>query len=265
MTAKLIVVVATIAILMLLERKLPFFSVHNSWRSRIISNLELGLLNSIAASLFVIMMVAIGNAVALSAPALALPQPQLLQTIASPAVVTTLSLLILDLYMYLWHRAMHSFPLAWRFHRVHHTDRSMNVTTAYRFHPIEVLAANLPKLGLIWLLGISPNMVLTYELIFTVVVGWQHSNVALPQSIERLLAHLVVTPTYHRIHHSQIVAETQSNYGSVLTCWDRLFGTQTSEVLHAIQLGVSDECRELNVWQLIELPLTTTPHPTTDL
>ncbi len=265
MTAKLVVVVATIAILMFLERKLPFFLVHNSWRSRIVSNLELGFLNSIAASLFVIGIVAIGNAVAWFAPAFALPQPQLLQTIASPPVVTTLSFLLLDLYMYLWHRAMHSFPLAWRFHRVHHTDRSMNVTTAYRFHPIEVLASNLPKLGVIWLLGISSNTVLTYELIFTVVVGWQHSNVALPASVDRLLAHLVVTPNYHRLHHSQIVAETQSNYGSVLTWWDRIFRTQTSEALHAIQLGVSDECRELNVWQLIELPLTTPPHPITDL
>ena len=240
MPVKLILVITTIVTLLILENKLPFFSFHNSLKARIISNLELGLLNSIAASLLTISIarLPLGN----------LPQSELMQTFLSPSIASIIAILVLDLYMYLWHRAMHTWPLAWRFHRIHHTDRSMNVSTAYRFHPIEILSSSIPKLVLIWLLGISANIVLTYELIFTVVVALQHSNFALPQSLDRLLAHAIVTPNYHRIHHSQIQSETQSNYGSVFGWWDRIFHSHTADVdPSAIQLGVSDERRDLTI------------------
>lgn len=261
---KLLIVLATIVTLLLLEQRVPYFSFQNSWRSRIVSNLELGLFNSIASSFFLLWLLWVGNYVT-SQFSLELPHLAPIQTLP-PLMATILGLLALDLYMYLWHRAMHTVPLAWQFHRVHHTDRTMNVSTAYRFHPIEVLASSLPKLLLIWLLGISTNIVLTYELIFTVVVGLQHSNVAIPPAIDRWLAHVIVTPNYHRLHHSQIVAETQSNYGSVLTWWDRIWQTQTPEAAHEIELGVSDEHRDLNIWQLLKLPLTTSsPNPTIDL
>jgi sterol desaturase/sphingolipid hydroxylase (fatty acid hydroxylase superfamily) len=216
------------------------------------------LLNSIASSLLTISIarLPLGN----------LPQLELIQTFFPPAMVGIVSILVLDLYMYLWHRVMHTWPLAWRFHRVHHTDRSMNVSTAYRFHPIEVLSSSLPKLVLIWGLGISANIVLTYELIFTVVVALQHSNFALPQSLDRLLAYAIVTPDYHRIHHSQIQSESQSNYGSVFVWWDRIFQSHTADVEPSgLRLGVSDESRDLNVWQLIELPLKTSSKLTPDI
>lgn len=257
MTVKLLVVMATLVSLLILENKVPFFSFHNSLRSRIASNLELGLLNSIAASLLTLSIAQL--------PLVELPHLEISETFSSPTIAAILSVLILDFYMYWWHRAMHTLPLAWRFHRVHHTDRSMNVSTAYRFHPIEILSSSLPKLLLIQVLGISANIVLTYELIFTVVVALGHSNFAMPQSLDRLLAQILVTPNYHRIHHSQIAADTQSNYGSVFTWWDRIWRTQNYREPHDIQLGVSDESRDLNVWQLIELPLTTSSNITTDL
>lgn len=249
MSVKLVVVPIAIVSLLILENKFPFFSYHNSLRSRITNNFELGIVNSIASSLFTI---------ALSQFILLDRSPQgILTTISSPVMAGILAFLVLDIYMYFWHRMMHTVPLAWRFHRVHHTDRSMNVSTAYRFHAIEIISSSIPKLALIWWLGIASNFVLSYELVFSVIVALHHSNLRLPAAIDRLLAFVILTPNYHRIHHSQIVTETNSNYSSVLIWWDRLFGTYHPRLdVENIQLGVSDEARELNIWQSIVLPIS---------
>jgi sterol desaturase/sphingolipid hydroxylase (fatty acid hydroxylase superfamily) len=256
MQVKLFVIIATIASLLILERKFPFFTFKNTLWTRVSSNFELGLVNSIASSIFT---VTIANYLITNYPyqgSLRSIAEGRFSTNDSAGIAGILSLLILDLYMYLWHRSMHTLPLAWRFHRVHHTDRTMNVSTAYRFHPIEILSSSLPKLMLVWWLGISAEAVSIYELVFTVVVALQHSNFALPNSIDRFLAWAIVTPNYHRIHHSQIVAETNSNYGSVLSCWDWIFQTRTDRLdIIDIQLGVTDESRVLNISQLLELPL----------
>ncbi len=233
MTVKLVLVTTTILALLILEKKFPFFAFQNSLRSRIANNFGLGAINSIVSSLFT-----------LEIAHLDIMPPidrGLIATIQSPVVAGILSFLIIDLYMYFWHRSMHIVPLAWRFHHLHHTDRSMNVSTAYRFHPIEIICSSIPKLSLIWLLGISSDFVLIYELIFTVIVALHHSNVAIPASIDRILARAIVTPNYHRIHHSQVVTETNSNYGSVFTWWDRIFHTQTDRLdIINIKLGVLD-------------------------
>jgi sterol desaturase/sphingolipid hydroxylase (fatty acid hydroxylase superfamily) len=151
---------------------------------------------------------------------------------------------------------MHTVPIAWRFHLVHHTDRQMNVSTAYRFHPIEVISSSIPKLLLILLLGIPSNFVLIYESVFTAIVALHHSNFALPPAIDRILAYIILTPHYHRIHHSQVVDETNSNYASVFIWWDRLFGTYRDRPdVQNIQLGISAESRELNLLQSLALPL----------
>jgi sterol desaturase/sphingolipid hydroxylase (fatty acid hydroxylase superfamily) len=248
MQVKLFVIIATIASLLILERKFPFFTFKNTIWTRVNSNFELGLVNSIASSIFT---VTVANYLITN-----YPHQGSLNSLDSAGIAAILSLLILDLYMYFWHRAMHTLPLAWRFHRVHHTDRTMNVSTAYRFHPIEILSSSLPKLMLVWWLGISAEAISMYELVFTIVVALQHSNFALPSSIDRFLAWAIVTPNYHRIHHSQVVAETNSNYGSVLSWWDWIFQTRTArpDIIN-IQLGVSDESRVLNIGQLLELPL----------
>jgi sterol desaturase/sphingolipid hydroxylase (fatty acid hydroxylase superfamily) len=230
---KLVLVITTIAILLILEKKFPFFYFQNSFRSRVASNFGLGGINTIVSSLFT-----------LSLARLAIIPPidrGPIAAIPSPVVAGLVSFLIIDLYMYCWHRSMHTLPLAWRFHRLHHEDRSMNVSTAYRFHPIEIIISTIPKLSLIWLLGIPSNFVLIYELVFTVIVALHHSNVAIPASIDRILARAIVTPNYHRIHHSQVVAETNSNYGSVFTWWDRLFHTQNDrpDIIN-IKLGIVD-------------------------
>ena len=254
MTVKLVIVITTIVSLLILENKFPFFAFQNSLRSRISDNFELGVINSILSSLLTI---AISQL-----PILTRSHQGVLTTIASPAIAGILAFLILDLYMYFWHRAMHAIPFAWRFHRIHHTDRSMNVSTAYRFHPIEIISSSIPKLCLIWWLGISSNFVLIYDLVFTINVALHHSNFRLPASLDRILSLVILTPNYHRIHHSQIVSETNSNYASVLIWWDRIFGTHKSRLdIAKIQLGVSDETRALNIWQLLSQPLLE-HHPT---
>jgi sterol desaturase/sphingolipid hydroxylase (fatty acid hydroxylase superfamily) len=244
MTVKLVIVLATIGILLILESKFPFFKFPNSLRSRITNNFELGAINSLLSSLFA---VAVSSSKLLSSG-----HSGLFTQISEPAIAGGLAFVVLDLYMYLWHRSMHVIPLAWRFHQLHHTDRTMNVSTAYRFHPIEIISSSIPKLALIWWLAIPSNFVLIYELVFTVVVALHHSNLNLPASLDRILSSIILTPNYHRIHHSQIVSETNSNYSSVLIWWDRLFGTHKSRLdIGDIQLGIADETRELNIWQFL--------------
>ena len=242
MTVKLVIVVVTIGSLLILEHRFPFFKFPNSLRARITNNFELGAVNSLLSSLFAI---AVSSSNLLNSG-----HSGLFTGIPNLAIAGVLAFLVLDFYMYLWHRSMHVIPLAWRFHRLHHTDRSMNVSTAYRFHPIEIISSSIPKLALIWWLDIPSNFVLIYELVFTVVIALHHSNLRLHPSLDRLLSSVILTPNYHRIHHSQIVSETNSNYASVLIWWDRLFGTHKSRLdLGDIQLGIADESRELNIWQ----------------
>jgi sterol desaturase/sphingolipid hydroxylase (fatty acid hydroxylase superfamily) len=244
---KLVIVIISIVSLLILENQFPFFPYQTSLRSRIVNNFELGAINSIASSLFAI---GIARTIDLHSAA------GIISTLPSPLIAGGLSFLILDLYMYFWHRMMHTIPIAWRFHLLHHTDRQMNVSTAYRFHPIEIIGSSIPKLFLIWSLGIPSNFVLIYESVFTAIVALHHSNFALPPAIDRILAYLILTPHYHRIHHSQVVAETNSNYASVFIWWDRLFGTyRDRQDVQNIQLGISEESGELNPIQSLALPL----------
>jgi sterol desaturase/sphingolipid hydroxylase (fatty acid hydroxylase superfamily) len=232
---KLLLVVTTVVSLLILEHRLPFFTFQNTWRSRVGGNFGLGAINTIISSLWTI-------AIAQLVMVPPIDRGLMVMVVSHPVITGILACLILDLYMYWWHRSMHLLPLAWQFHRLHHADRSMNVSTAYRFHPVEIISSSIPKLALIWFVGIPSNFVVMYELIFTVIVALHHSNFALPSSIDRCLAQVIVTPNLHRIHHSQLVTETNSNYGSVLTWWDRLFATNNDrhDIIN-IHLGLTDE------------------------
>ncbi|MBH5321071.1 sterol desaturase family protein [Erythrobacter sp. JGD-13] len=150
----------------------------------------------------------------------------LFNTIAAPywlAFVATL--LLLDLALYLQHWATHRVPLLWRLHRVHHSDRDFDVTTAARFHPVEIVLSMLWKMGVVIALGAPALAVFVFEVGFAVATLFTHANFALPERWDRGVRKLLVTPSMHRIHHSDREVETNSNYGTVLTLWDRLFGT----------------------------------------
>lgn len=142
-------------------------------------------------------------------------------------IVTIASVLLLDLSIYAQHVAVHLVPILWRLHRVHHADPDYDVTTGLRFHPLEILLSMLYKFLIILILGPSVLAVLIFETLLNGMAMFNHANVKLPSWLDRILRMLLVTPDMHRIHHSVINKETDSNYGFNLSIWDRLFGTYT--------------------------------------
>ncbi len=140
-----------------------------------------------------------------------------------------ISFFVLDWSIWFTHVLSHKIPFLWRIHRVHHADPDMDVTTAIRFHPIEILLSMGWKTLLIIALGAPPAAVLIFEIVLNGGALFNHTNIRLPAPVERLVRLLLVTPDMHRVHHSQRVTETDSNYGFSLSIWDRLFGTYTAQ------------------------------------
>jgi sterol desaturase/sphingolipid hydroxylase (fatty acid hydroxylase superfamily) len=140
-----------------------------------------------------------------------------------------LSLLALDVAIYLQHLMFHAVPLLWRLHRVHHADLDFDVTTGARFHPVEIVLSMLFKFALILVLGPPAVAVLVFEILLNGASMFNHGNVRLPAGVDRVLRWLVVTPDMHRVHHSIDPRETNSNFGFNVPWWDRLFGTYVAQ------------------------------------
>ena len=135
------------------------------------------------------------------------------------------AIVILDFAIWAQHWITHRVPLFWRFHRMHHADRDMDVTTALRFHPVEILASMALKIGLIYLLGPQAVAVVLFEILLNATAMFNHANIALPQWLDRIVRLVLVTPDMHRVHHSANRAEHNRNFGFALSIWDRIFGT----------------------------------------
>ena len=147
--------------------------------------------------------------------------------------------LAFDAWMYWWHRCNHLLPWLWRFHRVHHSDPCMDVTTAQRFHLGEILLSALLRTPVLALLGMTLFELAIYETFMFTVVQLHHANVALPSKIEQVARLLIVTPALHKVHHSRIQAETDSNYASLFAWWDLLFASRRERAnLQAISFGL---------------------------
>ncbi len=140
-----------------------------------------------------------------------------------------LSLFVLDFTIYLQHVLFHALPFLWRLHRVHHADLDLDVTTGLRFHTLEILISLAIKLAVVFLLGVPALAVLIFEITLNATSLFNHSNLRLPIWLDRVLRLLVVTPDMHRVHHSVIVEETNSNYGFNLPWWDFLLGTYRAQ------------------------------------
>ena len=150
----------------------------------------------------------------------------LLRILEIPAALTVVvAVVLLDLAIYLQHLVFHAIPLLWRLHRVHHADLDFDVTTATRFHPIEILLSMGIKFLIIVTLGPPIWAVLIFETLLNVTAMFNHSNIAMPAQLDRVLRGLLVTPDMHRVHHSVERAETNSNFGFCFSFWDRLLGT----------------------------------------
>ncbi len=152
-----------------------------------------------------------------------------------------IALLVLDFAIYLQHRLFHAVPVLWRLHRMHHADLDYDVTTGARFHPIEIILSMIIKFGVILLIGAPAVAVILFEVVLNGTAMFNHGNVRLPLSIDRWLRWIVVTPDMHRVHHSTIRKETDSNFGFNLPWWDRLLGTyidQPQEGHQGMTIGI---------------------------
>ena len=158
-----------------------------------------------------------------------------------------LAVLLLDVWGYGWHRINHRFAWLWRFHRMHHSDPWMDVSTAQRFHPVEILISSTLRIPLMILLGIHLWELLLYEMLLLVVIDFHHANIAVPEPVDRLLRTVLVTPAMHKVHHSRIKVDTDSNYSSLLSLWDRIFGSfRLRPDLSAIEMGLDGWSDPLN-------------------
>ena len=165
------------------------------------------------------------------------------QAIVPVSAALVLGFLIRSLLSYFVHMGFHKVPLLWRFHRIHHSDEEMDISTTLRMHPVEFLiTAPIVAAGIV-LLGIPPLAVIAFEIVDAAMAPWTHANIALPRRWERRLQIVFVTPDMHRIHHSTWQPETDSNYGATLSLWDRAFGTyriKSPEALAHLDLGLKD-------------------------
>ncbi len=170
------------------------------------------------------------------------------------ALAVVVAVVLLDLAIYLQHLVFHAVPLLWRLHRVHHADLDFDVTTGTRFHPIEILLSMGIKFLIIVTLGPPVLAVLIFETLLNVTAMFNHSNIAMPSPMDRILRGLLVTPDMHRVHHSIDRAESNSNFGFCFSLWDRLLGTyrQAPALGHvAMTIGIAELREPSKVVELI--------------
>ncbi len=167
------------------------------------------------------------------------------------------SVVVMDLVFYGVHRANHAVPVLWRFHRAHHSDLDLDVTTAFRFHPGEVLISALIKLPAIWALGVSPLGLVSFEIGLLAAAQFQHSNLRVPEPYETIVRRVLVTPNMHRIHHSTVRGEHNSNFSTILSVWDRLLGTYRMNVHQEdIRIGLLEyqDPRAVSLTRVVWMP-----------
>ncbi|MCQ8183338.1 sterol desaturase family protein [Methylomonas sp. SURF-1] len=214
----------------------------------------------LAAFNVLLMRLSIGAAAWLAANWVAEQQIGLFNNLHLPyGLAIALSLLLLDLAIYVQHVAAHRWRWFWRLHQVHHSDLDFDTSTALRFHPLEILLSMLYKTALVVALGAPPVAVIAFEVILNGCALFNHGNVSLPPGLERYCRYLLVTPDMHRIHHSARPAETDSNYGFSLSWWDRLFRTycrQPQQVQTEMRIGLNGfrDVGELSFMDLLAMP-----------
>jgi sterol desaturase/sphingolipid hydroxylase (fatty acid hydroxylase superfamily) len=216
--------VALFVVLAVLEARLPRRPAAGTRLPRWGHNLGL----AVAATLLVRLVLPMGAVgVALVAQARGLGLFNAVDT--APGLAIAASLLLLDLAIYFQHRLFHAVPWLWRLHRVHHADPAFDVSTALRFHPLEIALSMLLKAVVVVALGVPPAAVLVFEIVLNACALFNHANLCLPASLDAALRRVLVTPDMHRVHHSVDPAETHSNFGFNLAWWDRLFHTYRAQ------------------------------------
>jgi len=257
------IIVTVMAFAALLETAVPMFVGRGWTRGRRTANLALTivvfLLNWLLTSLAAVVALALSVRSASRLSSLTVSRP--LQIVAG--------VMLLDLSTgYLAHRIMHMWPTMWRFHRVHHSDDFVDVTTTYRTHPVETVWRFLFAIVPVWIIGIPPAAVLIQRLLQATNGVLEHANIRLWAPIDRLLSLVWVTPNVHKIHHSRRPAETNSNYGNILTIYDRLLHTYTpAERAESVRYGLddADPVRSASFAGLLSMPFTNVEPRTRDV
>jgi len=221
--------------------------------SRWLSNLGIVVMDTLAVRL-ILSVQAVGLALFVEAHGWGI----LNNVILPPWMKIILGVLGLDLVIYLQHAMFHALPVFWRLHRMHHTDLDFDVTTGIRFHPLEILLSMGIKMAAVAVLGPSAVAVVLFEVLLNATSMFNHGNVRLPKEIDRVLRLLVVTPEMHRVHHSVVIKEYNSNFGFNFPWWDRLMGTyqaQPTRGHEGMTIGLSqfrDPGRLTLPWLLIQ-------------
>ncbi len=251
MILKLIVVLSSLSFLFLLEHYWPLFKGRKHHFKHAFPNLLIAVTNGIVIAVFFS-----GLTIAVIEWA-KVHEFGLLRLVSLPTWMNfVLAFVLFDLWMYLWHVLLHKGPL-WRLHRMHHSDTEMDTTTALRFHPIEIVISTTARLAVLPLLGLDLIHLVVYEMCLQPVIFFHHSNWSLPEKIDSILRLFIVTPNMHRVHHSQILKETNSNYSSILSIWDRVFGSfiHRKDVL-AIDYGIGyfEGAKWQKFWGMLKIP-----------
>lgn len=251
---RLITFIMVFIIVALLETRMPRRAPTVSKRWRWFNNLSIIAINPIVLRL-VLPVLAVGMAQKAQANGWGM----LNYLDISGPMALGISIIVLDLIVWLQHVMFHAVPLLWRLHMVHHTDLDYDLTTGLRFHPIEIVISMILKLAIIVVLGLPPTAVLTFEIVLNGMALFNHANIKLPPLLDRYLRFFIVTPDMHRVHHSVIIRETNSNYGFNFSIWDRMFGTylaQPSKGHEDMIIGLSQyrDHRRLTLPWLLVLP-----------
>ncbi len=179
----------------------------------------------------------------------------LLSGLSSGPIKWLLSFILFDLAIYVWHLASHHYEFLWRFHKVHHSDKSFNVTTGFRFHVFDLFLEIPYKCLFVILIGVEANLVLAIETVELLFIFFHHANLRF--AFEERISHFIITPALHRTHHSAMRQEHDSNYGIVLAVWDKLFGTRKELIPQKIGLDIIEA---ENFLQLFFLAFVTERH-----
>ena len=240
-------------VFLVLQTLLPRRPLSNSGMQRIFHNAGLFVVNSLLLKLLVPLTIV---SVAISALDHGFG---IFNLLAMPVWLKVIfSVVLLDLSIYGQHVATHRIPLLWRMHKVHHADTDMDVSTAIRFHPIELILSLAYKSLVVVVLGAPVAAVVIFELLLFVGPAFNHSNVKLPSTLDRALRWVIATPDTHRAHHSTLVSEQNTNYGFFLIWWDKIFGTYTQVPIgghEAMPIGLirdQDQCDRVD--QMLAAP-----------
>ena len=214
----------TFVVLLVLQYLLPRRNLALSGSNRIIHNLLLFVVNSVLLRLLIPFTVVMA---AVWAENVSVGLFNVIQF--DSWLIVVICILLLDMAVYWQHVLTHKIPVLWRLHRVHHADHDMDVTTAIRFHPIELLLSLAYKSAVIVLIGAPVVAVMLFELFLFIGPAFNHSNLKLPFWLDKKLRWVIATPDMHRIHHSELIEEQNTNYGFFLVWWDRMFGSYTEQ------------------------------------